>query len=123
MVVANKDLNTDACWGGVSKYCIATPLDTYITPGEPSPCDDASGVVYPNENDSVSYSHVPKKLDIVYTVYRADSKKTHKLHFTYKHGKATDNCNQVFDGDVKCVITKSGSSHHRTYTLTISNNS
>ncbi len=121
-VITNKNL---VCLGDAGKYCIGTPLHTSVTPYKygGTSCQDVGGIIYANENDSVSYSHKPKTIEYSYTIFKIGSKKTHKLHFIYKHGKVTDNCNQVFDGDVKCVITKSGSRHHRIYTLTISNNS
>ena len=124
LTIVNKDLLSDDCSSstGAGKYCMYDFFERDHSEKGIS-CLDAPGVLYINTNESVSFKDDPKTASIKQYLGTEGSNKQQTLSFYYDHGNVSDNCANVFGPDVKCDITQSGDSKHKTYTLTISKNS
>ena len=117
--VYNKNLLSTACSGGKGKYCIYYPL---FESSEDAPCVDESAILTENSNESYSLAHANKKLSVKSYLGTKDGASMANLEFRYDNGSFTNNCADVFGSDVQCIVTKSGSSNHRLYKVTIVRN-
>ena len=121
--IYNKNLASDDCSSatGAGKYCM---FDIEITSNDHTidGCGDSSEVLYKNTNESYSLKHAASRLKVTHYLYTKGGPRMQDLNFVYENGVFSNNCAEVFGADVKCVVTKSGTSAHPLYKVVISKN-
>lgn len=115
--IYNKNLLSADCYspGGEGKYCLYDlDLDTFY-----DDCVDESVNLVENTNESFSLDRADRKISIMHYLGTKGGDPLAKLYFVYDNGSFTNNCADVFGSDVQCIVTKSGSSSHLFYKVTM----